>query len=148
MRHRVQGGQVAARRVSEQLHAVEAQRLPQSLQVLDATGEGHLLHIAERRLTTAPLVVVDEAELVGPRVERPHVGAAEADCPVDDDNGDAVSHGGAGDLDVVDGNGLGRCRCHDGLLDPDRGSVRRATVDLELGFKVKYLTLNPCGGLP
>ena len=90
----------------EHLDASQAQALTEPLEVLDPTGERHALHVAHRGVPAAALVVVDELELLAPGVERPHVGAAQPNGTVQDDERCALADDGAGDLDVAHGNGL------------------------------------------
>ena len=85
------------------------------VQVLDSVGEPVVVHVAERSAAAPALVVVHELKLVCPRVQGPHVSAAETGSAVEHDEGDALTDNGASDLDVPDGNSLAR-DVHDGLL--------------------------------
>jgi hypothetical protein len=64
----IKGCQIGTGRVPKQLHTIEAKPSPEAFQIRDATREGHPLDIAEWSLAAAALVVVREAELVGPGV--------------------------------------------------------------------------------
>ena len=99
----------------EHLDGPQAQALSEALEILDPTGERHTLHVAHRGVPAAALVVVDELKLIAPGVERPHVGAAQPDGTVQDDERCALADDGAGDLDVAHGDGLA-VGSHDGLL--------------------------------
>ena len=137
----VESSQVGAGRVPEHLDASQAQAPTQPLEVLDPTAERNALHVAHPSVPAAALVVVDELDLVAPWIERPHVGAAQPDGTVQDEERCALADDGAGDLDVTHGNGLAD-GLHEDLLGRDRHSVRLQTVGLAPGFKVKSVTLS------
>ena len=109
--------------MAEHLDASQAQVFTEAFEVLDPAGERHALHVAHRSVPAAALVVVDELDFVAPGIERPHVGAAQPDGTVQDEERCALADDGAGDLDVTHGNGLAG-GLHEDLLGRDRHSDR------------------------